>query len=119
MQPAKHITSEYGLLRADGVIELRHNLILVLIGNQAVQRSAAGIVCCWQRLHDVHRHRIQQARRDLVVDESEVGRQRSLYPVVATGSGEGGEIALKRCGSGNEGGVLNAVGSERRSLIAA
>src|SRR5206468_878639 len=92
---------------------------LVLVGDQSVERSTAGIVRYRKCLCNIHGHWIKRARRDLVVPESETRRQIDLLALVAHRRGKCGEVAVERSGCGNEGSVLDAVGSQCGSLIAA
>ncbi len=52
---------------ADLPIHFRHVQSLVLVGNQPVERSAAGVGRGDKCLGDVHHYRVQQGRRDCVV----------------------------------------------------
>src|SRR5215831_11013673 len=107
------------MLRVDRVVELRDDLVFILIRNQTIECATTSIRRHRKCLRDGHGHLIQFGGVNLVVHKTETCRQISLSPIVTSRRGEAGEIPCQCGGRRDEGGVLDAVGSKRCPLVTA
>src|ERR1700732_1699663 len=99
------------MLRIDLIVHLRRDQILVLVSNQSIESSPAGIRGRWNCLQDVQSYRAEQVGRNLVAGaESKGCRQRGF---------DGAEVPQRHGGGRNKGGVLGTVRAKGGPLVTA
>src|SRR5207237_8524345 len=93
---ARHDESpEQRLLHAGLIVDLTHNLFLIVVGSEAVSNLSARIIRLRKAAGDFQCYGMEQRRVDAVVYKRSF--QRDLPARVANGRGEGRKIARKHC----------------------